>query len=111
MSYHEALAVDEDFSDEEADDGLAGGDVGGLGGLVETTGEGGDAVSDGEVGGFVGFGGVEGGELGADALFALAQVGEAAAELVERDQVFGVGGEEPVLAGAGLAELAVETSP
>ena len=111
MSYHEALAVDEDFSDEEADDGLAGGDVGGLGGLAEAMGEGGDAVCDGEVGGFVDLGGVERGELSGDTLLALTLLGKATAELVEGDQIFGVGAEESVLGGAGLAEFPVETSP
>ncbi|MGB0091380.1 MAG: hypothetical protein WBP81_02420, partial [Solirubrobacteraceae bacterium] len=102
------LAADQDFADDEPQDALLSGDVE----LVQAVGEAAEEAFEGvgelEVGGGVVQLGVEAVELGLERALALAQRGHAGAELVERNQLFLVGLDQPLDRAFGAGEVALE---
>src|SRR5664279_2434246 len=103
------VGADEDVFDEQAQDALALGDGGG-GGLVAQSGEEVfEVVGEFEVDLAVGQLLVEGLDLVVQAGFAGAQFGHALTQFVETDQLFLVGGDEPLDRLAGFGQPGVET--
>jgi hypothetical protein len=102
------VAADEHFADDESQDALLVFDAG----LVQSVGEAAEEALErvGEL--EVGFGvvqlGVERVELGAKRALALAQRGGAGAQLLERDQLFLVGLDQPLDRAVGAGEVALE---
>src|SRR5215218_1066178 len=102
------VTADENFADHEPQDALLAGDVE----LVEAVGEAAEEPLDGLGELEVGLGVVqlafERVELGLQGALALAQAGHPGAELVERDELFLVGLDQPLDRCAGAGEVALE---
>jgi hypothetical protein len=102
------VAADEDFADDEAQDALLFGDVE----LVEAVGEPAEERLEGVGELQVGLGvvqlGVEAVELGLERALALAHRRGAGAELIERDQLFLIGLDQPLDRCGGAGEVALE---
>ena len=102
------VASDQDFADDEPQDALLAGDVE----LVQAVGEAAEEPFEGVGELEVGLGvvqlGVEAVELGLQRVLAFAQGGHPGAQLVERDELFLVGLDQPLDRGAGAGEVALE---
>ena len=102
------VAADQDFADDEPQDALLAGDVELVQAVVETAEEPVEGVGELEVGLGVVQLGVETVELGLQRGLAFAQGGHPGAQLVERDELFLVGLDQPLDRGAGAGEVALE---
>ena len=102
------VAADQDFADDEPHDALLAGDVE----LVQPVGEAAEERVEGVGELEVGLGvvqlGVEAVALGLERALALAQCGHPGAELLERDELFLVGLDQPLDRGAGAGEISLE---
>jgi hypothetical protein len=87
----DSLGRDPDLFDHEPDHALTIGDLEGLGRIMELGEKPFQALGERDVGLGVEEFGLQGGELGLNRRFALAQGGHPRAELIERDQLFLVG--------------------
>jgi hypothetical protein len=98
------FGADEDVLDEEAQDALAYGHVGGGGCVAELVEEAFEVVGEGEVGVAVGELGLQSVELAVQGVLAGPQVGHAGAELVDGDELFLEGFDHPGDRGGGLGQ-------
>ena len=102
------VAADQDFADDEPQDALLVGDVELVQAVGEAVEEPFEGVGELEVGLGVVQLGVERVELGLQRVLAFAQGGHPGAELVERDQLFLVGLDQPLDRAGGAGEVALE---
>jgi len=108
MADGDAVVGDQNFPDQQPENFPALSDIEGFGGPAQTLQETRQGLGQPQHGGLVGRPIPQRSQFALQALFALAQAGHAAAQVVERQQVFLVGGQQTLHALAQARHLAIQ---